>query len=275
MIKNFIKPIENIQNILGEYIKKNGLKALVLGISGGIDSALCAALAAPVCQKLNIELICRSITISTNKIDEIERAEMIGKAFGTDFKEIDLSHLFDILQLAIAEDYKNADFSDMAFKIRGGNLKARIRMMYLYDLAASKKAMVLSTDNYTELLLGFWTLHGDVGDYGMIQNLWKTEVYAMSRYMASQYKEPEKTKALMDCVNAIATDGLGITSGDLEQIQAKSYEEVDQILIRMLKNPDDKSLKDNKVVQRKMNSEYKRSNPYNIPRNEITEEDYF
>lgn len=275
MIKDFKKPIENIQNIFGEYLVKNGLKAVVLGVSGGIDSALCAALAAPVCQKLGVELICRSITISTNKRDEIERAELVGTAFGTDFKELDLSHLFDILQPNIAEDYKNADFSDMAFKIRGGNLKARIRMLYLYDLAASRKAMVLSTDNYTELLLGFWTLHGDVGDYGMIQNLWKTEVYAMSRYMASQYDDKLKAKALMDCVNAVPTDGLGITSGDLEQIQANSYEEVDQILIKLLKNPDDEALKGNKIVQRKINSEYKRTNPYNIPRNKITDEDYF
>jgi len=62
-------------------------------------------------------------------------------------------------------------------------MKARIRMILLYDLAGGNDGMVLSTDNYTEYLLGFWTLHGDVGDFGMIQSLWKTEVYDMVEWI--------------------------------------------------------------------------------------------
>ncbi len=96
--------------------------------------------------------------------------------------------------------------------------------------------MVLSTDNYTELLLGFWTLHGDVGDYGMIQNLWKTEVYAMARYIVNNLDNKKAKNALQLCIDAVATDGLGITNNDLEQIQAKTYEEVDQILLKMIHN---------------------------------------
>ncbi len=275
MIDNYIKPVENIQQELKEYLLKSKLKALVLGVSGGIDSALCAALAAPVCNELGVKLICRSITISTNKQDEIQRAKDIGNAFATDFKEVDLSDVYDFLLPKIAEDEKIVDKSDRAFKIRGGNLKARIRMMYLYDLAAKEHAMVLSTDNYTELLLGFWTLHGDVGDYGMVQNLWKTEIYAMSKFMASEMNDKKKSKALIDCVNAVPTDGLGITNSDLEQIGAATYEEVDQILIKLLKNPKDKSLVGNKVVQRKNNSEYKRTNPFNLSRDKITDKPYF
>jgi len=275
MIENYIKPVENIQKELKEYLLKSKLKALVLGVSGGIDSALCAALAVPVCNELGVKLICRSITISTNKQDEIQRAKDIGNAFANDFKEVDLSDAYDFLLPKIAEDENTVNKSDRAFKIRGGNLKARIRMMYLYDLAAKERAMVLSTDNYTELLLGFWTLHGDVGDYGMVQNLWKTEIYAMSRFMASEMKDEDKSKALIDCVNAIPTDGLGITNSDLEQIGAETYEEVDQILIKLLKNPNDKSLIGNKVVQRKKNSEYKRTNPFNLSRDKVTDKPYF
>ncbi|NOZ36435.1 MAG: hypothetical protein GXO80_14200, partial [Chlorobi bacterium] len=137
------------------------------------------------------------------------------------------------------------------------------------------KGMVLSTDNYTELLLGFWTLHGDVGDYGMIQNLWKTEVYAMSRFLVNNLENKEQAKALDECIDAVPTDGLGITNSDLDQIGASSYEEVDKILIHYLKNPNDISVLNLKVVQRKLASEFKRNNPYNIPRNKITNEPYF
>ena len=146
-------------------------------------------------------------------------------------------------------------------------------MVYLYDLASKYGGMVLSTDNYTELLLGFWTLHGDVGDYGMIQNLWKTEIYAMSRYIVSQLKHDNARKSLDACINAVATDGLGITKSDLDQIQADSYEEVDQILLKLIYSTNDlKDFENHPVIQRKRNSEFKRNNPYNIPRDKITEE---
>ena len=228
MIKDYKTAVENIRAELKNYIQKNNIKSLAVGISGGIDSALTVALAKPVCDELNISLIGRSITIETNKADEISRAKAIGENFLTDFKEIDLTEGYKLMTSLIIEDEKSEE-KDRAFKIRQGNIKARTRMIYIYDLASKNKGMVLSTDNYTELLLGFWTLHGDVGDYGMIRNMWKTEVYDMSRFLASEMKNATAKKALLDCVTAIATDGLGITSSDLEQIEAKSYEEVDQI----------------------------------------------
>lgn len=57
--------------------------------------------------------------------------------------------------------------------------QARCRMMYLYDIASRHKGLVMSTDNQTEYQLGFWTIHGDVGDFDPIQDLWKTEVYEL------------------------------------------------------------------------------------------------
>jgi NAD+ synthase len=152
-------------------------------------------------------------------------------------------------------------------------MKARTRMIYLYDLAAKYKGMVLSTDNYTELLLGFWTLHGDVGDYGMVQNLWKTEIYAMSKFLANQMPKEQK-EALESCITAVATDGLGITNSDLDQIGAATYEEVDQILLKLYDPHGFEQFADHPVIKRKVNSEFKRNNPYNIPRNEITSAPY-
>lgn len=271
MISDYQTAVNNIRSILKQYILDSKLQSLVVGLSGGIDSALTAALAKPVCDELNIPIYGRSITIETNKSDEIARAKAIGENFVSDFKEVDLTDGFKTLAGLITES-GDEDTNSRAFKIRRGNIKARTRMVYLYDLAARYRGMVLSTDNYTELLLGFWTLHGDVGDYGLIQNLWKTEVYEMARYIVNNLEDTPAQMALQSCIDAVATDGLGITNSDLEQIQAKSYEEVDQILLKMIYNTEDfEKYKNHPVIQRKLGSEYKRNNPYNIPRELITD----
>jgi NH3-dependent NAD+ synthetase len=157
-------------------------------------------------------------------------------------------------------------------------------MIYLYNLASINKGMVLSTDNYTELLLGFWTLHGDVGDYGMIQNLWKTEVYAMAEWIRdNECTWLEEETALDLTINALATDGLGVTSrGDLGQIlpewegsSREGYKEVDRILqvwedrFRLGENQQkiiEAEYSKNPVIQRHLGTAFKRNNPVNIPR---------
>ena len=103
----------------------------------------------------------------------------------------------------------------------------------------------MSTDNQTEYQLGFWTIHGDVGDFDPIQDLWKTEVYKLAEYIFYKYdsemrKEgkyytiPNDLSAKMSAIKAsialTPTDGLGISNSDLDQIGAKSYNEVDDIL---------------------------------------------
>ncbi|MBU0764231.1 MAG: NAD(+) synthase [Bacteroidetes bacterium] len=257
---------ENIRKELENYIGKYSIKSLVLGLSGGIDSTLCAVLARPVCTKLGVPLIGRSITIETNKPDEIQRSIAAGASFCTDFREVDLTALYKSAASAI-EELPLEDMTEKNTRIRFGNIKARIRMIYLYNLAQKHRGMVLSTDNYTEYLLGFWTLHGDVGDYGMIQNLWKTEIYELAAWLIeNELKSETEKKALRDCIEAVPTDGLGITGSDLDQLEAGSYTEVDSILMGFLA---DGKFKDHSVVRRHHASEFKRNNPFNIPRDRI------
>lgn len=135
--------------------------------------------------------------------------------------------------------------------------------------------MVLSTDNYTEYLLGFWTLHGDVGDYGMVQELWKTEVYDMGQWMVdNEFKFLIEKEALQSCIDATATDGLGITNSDLDQLlpgwtgtSRDGYRVVDEILsMYMETNIGDV---DGPVIVRKIRTEFKRKNPLNLKREDI------
>jgi NAD+ synthetase len=268
-----LKVRHNIQKELRDYIITNNLKSLVVGISGGIDSALIAALAQPVCDTTHIKLYGRSIPILTNKMEEMDRAEKIGKAFCHDFKVVDLGSMFHEVNNML-EDEEGCKKDGHRDKIRQGNVKARLRMIYLYNLAFMNDGMVLSTDNYTELMVGFWTLHGDVGDYGMIQNLWKGEVYELSNYMVKELFEnrlEEEAIALKECVDAVPTDGLGVTNSDLDQLGAKTYVEVDNILKNWLDKTNEKSQQEaeHPVVKRHETSKYKRENPYNIPRHII------
>ncbi|HUU87406.1 MAG TPA: NAD(+) synthase [Candidatus Glassbacteria bacterium] len=262
----------NIRTELETYLRNKNLKSLVLGISGGIDSALCVALARPVCDKLGIPLIGRSIPITTNTSDERDRAELVGNAFCTNFDEdYQMEGVYATVWSALKE--AGWDLEDPKEKIRQGNIKARMRMIRIYDLAQLYNGMVLSTDNLTELLLGFWTLHGDVGDYGMIQSLWKTEVYDMSEYLVS-ILPPDQAKALQSCIDCQATDGLGISGTDLDQILPEwkgssrdGYAEVDKILQKYTE--DGSGDPNHPVIKRHLATEFKRTNPFNIRRSLI------
>jgi len=260
MLKNPKYTIEAIRNNLRTYIRDNNIKSLVVGVSGGIDSALACALAFPICTELDIPLIGRSIPITTNKEDEISRAYKVGNELCSNFDEVYIKNTYTQCVLDITEQMEMSP-------IQLGNIKARLRMIYLYNLAYANRGMVLSTDNYTELLLGFSTLHGDVGDYGMFQYLWKTEVYQASNYIVNEEDITNKQReALLFCISATPTDGLGISNSDLDQLGADSYEEVDRSLQLYL----EKGLcEEHPVVQRYLKTMYKRNNPYNIPREQI------
>lgn len=265
---DYNKAILNIRQNLEQYIVRYKLKALVIGESGGIDSALCTVLARPVADNLNVTLIGRSLSIETNSDAEKKRGKAIGELFCSDFEEVDLTEVYLNLIPFIDGSEPVLEKSD---RVRRGNIKARLRMIYLYNLAQKYRGIVLSTDNYTELLQGFWTLHGDVGDYGMIQNLWKGEVYEMARWLAdNELKTVAEKEALLDCVDAVPTDGLGISKSDLEQLGAETYDEVDAVLKSYFNGgSEDEKVKAHPVVQRYLASVYKRENPYNIPRSEI------
>jgi NAD+ synthetase len=268
---NYEDMYKNIQEELDNYLTRSNLKTLVLGVSGGIDSALCAALVKPVCDKKGVRLIGLSIPIIGNKKQEKKRAETIGANFCHEFDVIKLSSLYETIKDTFRDNHKKYAENDKAKKIRLGNIKARLRMIFLYDVAQASKGMVLSTDNYTEYLLGFWTLHGDVGDYGPFQNLWKTEVYGLAQWMVNNIlTNGDQKKALQACIDAVPTDGLGITNSDLDQLECKTYAEVDQHLLSMFFRPEDTtgwpSTEYLAILKRHEASDFKRRNPYNTPR---------
>ena len=252
------KVFEVLVKETANYVKVNNLKAMVLGISGGIDSTVVAAICHEVSKQTGIPLIGRSLPIK-NKSDEFDVSKLVGEAFCNDFKVYRLERsyraaLFDACTDAgdvnMANSYYLDELEEMPSRtpIANGNLQARCRMSHLYDIASRYKGLVMSTDNQTEYQLGFWTIHGDVGDFDPIQGLWKTEVYGLANWLVEKYKSAneghadcytdmsaaQKQYALEQSIALTPTDGLGISNSDLDQIGAKDYATVDDILSRFI-----------------------------------------
>lgn len=245
MVKDYAKLFEHIVTETANYVTRNKLQAMVLGISGGIDSTVCAAICHEVSKKTGVPLIGRSLPTTFNKKEETTSADLVGNAFCDDYKEVPISKLCWTFSEVLIGSEKIAQTN-----LANGNIQARLRMIYLYNLAGIHKGFVIDTDNRTENMLGYWTLHGDVGDFKPIGDLWKTEVFKLAEWLLSYYsfqlphnmyeataeqlekagKVFQQGKAIKESLKLKPTAGLGITSNDLEELGAESYDQVDGIL---------------------------------------------
>lgn len=262
------------------YLINNDIKCMVLGISGGIDSSVSAAICKEVSLRNNIPLYGRSLNIknSTMYKDEYDVSKKIGEAFCDDFKAINLSGLYSRFLKTILNEEESVDTNDKDMfvvetlsekqtPIANGNIQARLRMAYLYNIAGINKGIVIDTDNLTEHYLGFYTIHGDQGDFNIIGGLWKTEVYELANYIVNYYLNTSEVlseysmrtryysmaMAMQSSIDLKPTDGLGITNSDLEQIGADSYSIIDDILQQIVYN--DNIFELNKQIE-KLNLKY-------------------
>ena len=233
---NYKEFVNNSRKWLAEYIKVNHLQSLVIGISGGIDSTVSCCIASKVCKDLNIPLIGRSLPTTTNTSDENKAANLVGNAFCTDFKEVNISA--ECQKLIYELELNEGEMS----RLQEGNIKARVRMIYLRHLASLHKGVVLDNDNFTEWNLGFWTVCGDSPmDINLgLHYLWKTEIYELAQYLLLCYDDgvdEEKFQAIRTSINLTPTDGNGVSNSDCEQFGLDNYEQVDDIL-KFMYNPD-------------------------------------
>lgn len=243
------------------YAKKYQIHTAVIGMSGGVDSALTAALF----KNAGWRVVGVTMPIH-QRSEETDRGIEACKALRLDHMHVDLTTQYENI-LAGARTY-DSKIDSPENAIRRGNLRVRSRMFTLYNIAGMERGLVASTDNFSELAAGFWTLHGDVGDLAPIQSLIKSwEVPKL----AEIYGVPSST------VFATPTDGLGISNGDEDQF-GFSYLEFDIVLLKLcqtsknnreeileyLNVPSSDIDKVNRILDRIKGSTFKRSNPYNL-----------
>jgi len=241
-----------VEKILTAFIKeelgKFGFKKGILGLSGGLDSAVCASLAARALGSKNV----------------IGLMMPYGEGFGPDLNDareiarrlkID-ARLIDITPMVNAYFILNPT-TDLLLK---GNKMARERMSILYDWSARERALILGTSNKTELLVGYGTIHGDLAcAINPLGDLYKTQVRALAVHLG--IPEPLRTKAPSAGLWAGQTDEgeLGLSYDELDEILehlVDGRESPEEVLARGFPKTQVK-----KITRLIRNSEFKRQMP--------------
>jgi NAD+ synthase len=193
-------------------VRKVGLNKAVLGLSGGIDSALVVFIAAEALGPENVHAVCMPYT-SSNPESEAH-ARLVAQACGVTFSVLPITPMVD----AYFETFPEAD------NMRRGNKMARERMTILFDHSALLSALVLGTSNKTELLLGYGTLYGDMASaLNPIGDLYKTHVWQLSEAMGVPREVVEKQPSADLWAGQTDEEELGF-----------SYRQVDELLYRMV-----------------------------------------
>lgn len=221
---NYNAIAKHIVSWLSDYANKTKVNGFVIGISGGIDSAVTSTL----CALTGKHVLVLNLPIKQNK-PEFDRGNehinwLINNFKNVSSNTVDLTKSFETIENSFPNDVAN-DFLSMA------NTRARLRMTTLYAFACSKKLLVAGTGNKVEDFgIGFFTKYGDGGvDISPIADLYKTEVYALAKEL----------NIIDSILNAKPTDGLfadGRT--DEDQIQA-TYPELEWAMEYILNNNND------------------------------------
>lgn len=165
--------------ILGirDYFRKSGLKKAILGLSGGIDSAVTLVLAAKALGKDNVmSLLLPSAFSSQHSIDD---ALALAYNLGTPCEIINIENVFNS-----SSDTLAAVFAGKAFDITEENLQARIRALLLMAYSNKFGHVLLNTSNKSEAAVGYGTLYGDMcGALSVLGDVYKTQVYALAHYI--------------------------------------------------------------------------------------------
>ncbi len=202
------KEIERIVTFIREKVHGSGFKKVIVGLSGGIDSALTTAL----CVKAlgSDQVIGVMLPYKTSHSDSLYHATLVAETFEIGSQVIPITPMVD----AYFEEYEND-----AKSLRRGNMMARARMCVLYDLSAKYEALVAGTSNKSELYAGYFTQFGDGAcAFEPIGHLFKTEVKAMSEILKVP-SEIIKKKPTADLWNGQTDeDEMGITYSLLDEI---------------------------------------------------------
>lgn len=162
-----------VRDLLVRFIKDQithaGFFKGVIGVSGGVDSAVSAMLASEALGKENVLGV--MLPYRTSNPNSVEDAKLVMQASGIRSELVDISSMVD----GYCDEHKITD------PLRRGNIMARMRMIVLYDLSAREKALVIGTSNKTEILVGYGTQHGDLAcAINPLGDLYKSQIWQLA-----------------------------------------------------------------------------------------------
>jgi NAD+ synthase (glutamine-hydrolysing) len=213
--------IEQIWNalVLGlrDYIKKNGFKSVVLGLSGGIDSALCAALAVDALSAKNVFGIGMPSKYSSEH--SLTDARQLAKNTGLNYTEESIEKMVETMMAQLPLDGLAAE-----------NLQARVRAIILMGISNQDGHLVLTTGNKTELAVGYSTIYGDsVGGFAPIKDVEKTLVWELARYRNHLAVSLGQTPPIPES-SITKPPSAELRPGQLDQDSLPDYEVLDRLL---------------------------------------------
>ena len=233
---------------LRESFKKAGFSKAVLGLSGGIDSALVAYLLRDALGKENVLAI--MMPYKSSNPDSLNHAKLVVEDLGINSKTIEITDMIDAY-------FKN---EKEATSLRMGNKMARERMSILFDYSSKENALVVGTSNKTEIYLGYSTQFGDSAcALNPIGDLYKTNIWDLSRYLKIPNELIEKKPSADLWEGQTDEQEMGLTYKEADQVMYRLLEE-NKTVEEVLSEGFNKDLVDN-IVRRMNRSEYKRRMP--------------
>jgi len=184
VVATIAEPLDELEQMrlalelgLSDYVAKNGFREVVIGVSGGIDSALTAALAV---EALGPERVhCVSMPSRFSSEETRADARRLAEMLGTSFREITIEPIFEAFLEALAEPFAGHD-ADLTEE----NVQARIRGVLLMALSNKFGWLVVTTGNKSELSVGYATLYGDMaGGFALLKDVYKTDVWRLARHL--------------------------------------------------------------------------------------------
>ena len=216
---------------LSDYVEKNGFRDIVVGVSGGIDSALTATLAV---EALGPERVhCVSMPSRYSSEETRRDAEGLAKNLGTSFAEIPIDPIFDGFEKALADVFEGHE-SDITEE----NLQARIRGTLLMALSNKFGWLVVATGNKSELSVGYSTLYGDMaGGFALLKDVFKTDVFRLARHLNGRVDRELIPQTIID-----RAPSAELRENQLDQDSLPPYPELDRVLEAYVE--DDRSQED-------------------------------
>jgi NAD+ synthase (glutamine-hydrolysing) len=219
----FLEEIEQMRRALelglGDYVGKNGFQEVVVGVSGGIDSAVTAALAA---ETLGPERVhCVSMPSRYSSEGTRTDARRLAESLGSPFIEIPIGKIVDAFGEALEEAFAGTE-PDLAEE----NIQARARGVLLMALSNKFGWMLVATGNKSELSVGYATLYGDMaGGFALLKDVYKTDVFHLARHLNERAGRELIPQSIID-----RAPSAELRDAQLDEDSLPPYAKLDEVL---------------------------------------------